>query len=84
MRKPQDPWRYQWSSHKAYLKEKTPVTIERAFVFAQFGRKSAQARAAYRSFMKDGLGTGHSERYYETVDQRFLGDEDFIREVEKQ
>ena len=31
--------------------------------------------------MEEGLGQGHQEKYYETVDQRFLGDESFVSQV---
>ena len=33
--------------------------------------------------MKEGLDQGHVERSYDTVEQRFLGDEKFIEQVEK-
>ena len=32
--------------------------------------------------MKEGLDQGHVERFYETVEQRFLGDERFVEQVE--
>jgi chromosomal replication initiation ATPase DnaA len=31
--------------------------------------------------MKEGMGTGHEEKYYQTADQRFLGDEQFVEEI---
>jgi len=49
----------------------------------QFGRALAQARRAYREFMEEGIGQGHMEGYYDVVDQRFLGDEEFIEKVDK-
>jgi chromosomal replication initiation ATPase DnaA len=33
--------------------------------------------------MEEGIGQGHVDRYYEVVDQRFLGDEAFIERVDK-
>lgn len=41
------------------------------------------ARRAYRRFLQEGLGTGHQAHYYEAVDQRFLGDERFLAEVQE-
>jgi hypothetical protein len=41
------------------------------------------ARRGYLSFMKEGFGQGHLDHFYETVEQRFLGDERFVNEVEK-
>jgi putative transposase len=83
LRQPQDYRKYRWSSHKAYVGEKTPVAIETALVLKQFGKGLNQARRGYVGFMEDGIGIGHVESYYETVDQRFLGDEEFIQEVDK-
>lgn len=78
-----DPWHYPWSSHRAYLGESCPVRVETALVLGQFGREVGRARRAYLRFMEEGLPLGHVERYYETVNQRFLGDEGFIREVDR-
>ena len=33
--------------------------------------------------MKEGLGQGHLDRFYQTLEQPFLGDEQFVDEVEK-
>jgi len=82
LKHPHDPWRYRWSSHRGYLGEKIPVGVETSGVLGEFGRVLSKARQQYMSFMKEGLGQGHQESYYETVDQRFLGDERFIEEVE--
>lgn len=41
------------------------------------------ARQAYRRFLKDGLAHGHQGWFYETVNQRFLGDERFIEEADR-
>src|SRR3989338_8544160 len=83
LRRPNDPWKYRWSSLRAYLGEKTPVEVDTKLVLAQFGRTFGPARRAYRKFMEEGIGRGHDDRYYELVDQRFLGDEDFIDKVDK-
>lgn len=84
LKQPQDPWRYPWSSHRAYLGTETPVRVETAPVLGHFHRQVGLARRAYLRFMRDGLPTGHQSRYYETVDQRFLGDERFLDRVARQ
>jgi REP element-mobilizing transposase RayT len=84
LRQPQDPWRYPWSSHRAYLGAGTPVRVEAAKVLGQFHRQVGLARQAYQRFMREGLPTGHQARYYETVDQRFLGDERFLDAITRQ
>ena len=70
-------------SHRAYLGEYTPVTIQTTSVLKQFGSNPSVARRGYLSFMKEGLGQGHLDRLDQTVEQRFLGDERFVNEVEK-
>ncbi|MCC6140614.1 MAG: transposase [Nitrospira sp.] len=83
LRTPITPWTYQWSSHAAYLGHAGPVTVQTATVLATLHRQTGPARQAYRRFLMDGLTHGHQERFYETVDQRFLGDERFIEEADR-
>ncbi len=81
LRDPHDPWRYRWSSHRAYLGKGSPVKVDTQEVLSQFGSRLGAARRAYLGFMKDGMKQGHDERYYQTHDQRFLGDEGFVKAV---
>jgi len=83
LKRPVDPWRYPWSSHRAYPGAAGPVQVETAVVLGQFGNHVGRARHAYRRFMADGLGRGHEAQYYATVDQRLLGDEAFIEAVDQ-
>jgi len=83
MRRRVDPWRYKWSSHKGYLGKGCPVSIETRFVLGQFGKAIGQARRSYIQFMREGLGIGYEAKYYDTIDQRLLGDEQFIEEVDR-
>jgi len=78
---PDDPWRYQWSSHGAYLGKRSPVKVDSQEVLRQFGSTVRAARRGYQRFMNEGMDQGHEEKYYETIDQRFLGDEPFISKV---
>jgi REP element-mobilizing transposase RayT len=83
MKRRVDPWKYPWSSHRAYIGDDCPVGIEKSLVLGQFGRTKGQARRSYLRFMREGMGMEHEERYYETIDQRFLGDERFIEGVDR-
>lgn len=83
IRAPVSPWTYRWSSHAAYLGRPSPVEVNAASVLASFHRRVGPARQAYRRFMREGLALGHQDRFYETVDQRFLGDERFIEETDR-
>jgi REP element-mobilizing transposase RayT len=71
------------SSHPAYVGEPGPVTIQTTSVLKQFGSNASVARRGYLAFMKERLGQGHLDRFYQTLEQRFLGDEQFVDEVEK-
>jgi REP element-mobilizing transposase RayT len=83
IRIPVSPWTYPWSSHAAYLGRPSPVEVSTASVLSAFHRQVGPARRAYRRFLLDGLALGHQERFYETVDQRFLGDERFLEETDR-
>ena len=81
LKTPENLATYRWSSHHAYLGKKGPVAIDTALVLEHFGNGPAQAAKAYARFIAEGQKLGHDETYYQTVDQRFLGDEKFIERV---
>jgi hypothetical protein len=83
LRHPLDPWRYRWSSHGAYLGRDSLVKVESSLVLGQLGRVMGRARRAYLRFMAEGRDLGHQVNYYQTVDQRFLGDERFIERIDQ-
>ena len=83
IRTPLSPWTYRWSSHAAYVGRSSPVQVNTAAVLGIFHRQVGPARQAYRKFLQEGLAQGHQDRFYETVDQRFLGDEGFIEEADR-
>jgi hypothetical protein len=78
---PQDLASYRWSSHESYLGGNGPVALDTALVLEQLGNSARRARNAYRKFIEDGQPLGHEQRYYDTVDQRFLGDEKFVQQI---
>ena len=81
LKNPEERATYRWSSHPAYLGGTAPVAVATGLVLGQLGNSKAQARKVYRKFIEDGQGLGHEERYYQAVDQRFLGDEKFVQQV---
>jgi REP element-mobilizing transposase RayT len=83
LRNGRDPWKYRWSSHRAYLGANTKVRIASDLVLGEMAKKVGQARRAYVKFMEEGLAGGHEQKYYQTIDQRFLGDETFVEKVSK-
>jgi putative transposase len=72
---------YRWSSHHAYLGRNGPIAVDTTLVLEQLSNRPAEAVRTYRRFIADGQKLGHDETYYQTVDQRFLGDEKFIEKV---
>jgi hypothetical protein len=81
IRTPVNPWTYPWSSHRAYLGHASPVQVPTTPVLMLFHRQLGPARHAYRKFVMEGLSQGHQARFYDIVDQRFLGDERFLEDV---
>lgn len=78
---PVDPWRYRWSSHAAYLGRAGPVKVDTQAVLRQLGSQVGTARRGYQRFIEEGMKQGHDEKYYQTLDQRFLGEDSFVQEV---
>jgi hypothetical protein len=76
-----DPARYAWSSHGAYLKGAGEGWMAVEEVLPLWGRRRAEAVAAYQRFVREGMGEGHRADLYELVDQLILGDDAFVEEV---
>jgi putative transposase len=83
MRSPFDAANYRWSSHRAYLGKDNLVRIDTAPVLGEFAKSVGKARLGYLRFMAEGKATGHQPDYYDVRDQRFLGDERFVEEIEE-
>lgn len=83
MRYPMDAERYRWSSHGAYRGKDNLVRIETGPVLGQLAKSVGKARLAYLKFIADGKLAGHQADYYDVRDQRFLGDERFVEEIEE-
>ncbi len=79
----QDPDRYPWSSHAAYLARTGTKWIAVDEVLPLFAKRPAQAISAYRRFVRDGLQLGHRDELYEVVEQTYLGDEQFVETVKE-
>lgn len=79
-----DPAEYSWSSHRTYLGLAHDSIIAPSLVLEQFGRDLTQALEAYQAYITQGVSEGHEPRYYQVVDQLFLGDERFVARVKKQ
>ncbi|MCH7915180.1 MAG: transposase [Deltaproteobacteria bacterium] len=78
-----DPRRYAWSSHGAYLEGGGSGWIAVEKVLPRWGSSRRQAVAGYQRFVWEGLRKGHRADFYEVVDQRYLGDDEFVDRLEK-
>ena len=78
-----DPDKYRWSSHRSYLENDGKKWIAVDEVLPRWGKRRAQAVVGYRRFVQDGLKEGHRDDLYAVVDQRYLGDEEFVDRVEQ-
>ena len=83
MRYPVQAATYRWSSHGAYMGKDNLVRIESAPVLGEFAKSLGKARLGYLRFMEDGKANGHQPDYYDVRDQRFLGDERFVEQIEE-
>ena len=83
MRAPTDPGMYRWSSHGAYLGKSGLVKVEASMVLAALVTSVGQARRAYLRFMAEGKGSGHRADYYDVLDQRFLGERNFVEQIDE-
>jgi hypothetical protein len=84
MRSPIQAATYRWSSHGSYLGKDNLVRIETGAVLGEFAKSLGKARMGYLRFMAEGEAKGHQADYYDVRDQRFLGDERFVEQVEEQ
>lgn len=76
-----DPRGYRWSSHEAYVRGNSTGGIAVEEGLKLWGAQRGQAIKAYQEFVRDGLGAGHQDEYYEVKDQRYLGSDNFVEAV---
>lgn len=76
-----DPRDYKWSSHMIYLGIEGNDLVDCDFVLSQFAETRRKAIKLYERFVLEWLVKGRKEEFYRAIDQRFLGDKDFVIEV---
>ncbi|NWF92555.1 MAG: hypothetical protein HXY46_06530 [Syntrophaceae bacterium] len=76
-----NPANYPWSSYSSYLGRSRDSITDTDFVLSQFSDKKNAARRKYDLYVRDRLGQGHRDDFYETKDQRFLGDGEYLEYV---
>lgn len=78
-----EPEKYLWTGHLSYIGKGRDDLLDKDLVLRQFGKGKYLARREYRQFVLDGLPMGHQKKYYEVKDQRYLGEEEFIDQIER-
>jgi len=78
-----DPDEYKWSSHRAYLGLEHSKIVDIEPVLSQFSKNIQKSILLYKSFVLEWIDEGKKDDFYITVDQRFLGETDFIEDVKK-
>jgi hypothetical protein len=77
-----DPEDYGWTGHLSYLRKGEEGLIDEGFVLGQFSENRSLARRRYRRFVWEGISLGHERKYYHVKDQRYLGEDSFIEQIE--
>jgi hypothetical protein len=80
-REVEDPADYYWSSHRAYLGRDSSAVVDSDFVLSHFSNLKRRARKLYERFILDRLKDELNEEFKKGFVQMYLGDEDFIEEV---
>ena len=72
---------YRWSSEQAYRKRSSGEgLVDTETVFRMFSENRSRARLKYVEFMDDGV-TVKKQEVYATIDQRLLGDDQFVDRI---
>ena len=75
------PFDYRWSSEPIYRKRNNGGgLVDTETVFRMFSENRSRARLKYVEFMDDGV-TVKKQEVYATIDQRLLGDDQFIDRI---
>ncbi len=77
-----DPADYPWSGHRAYLDSAGAGFVDADSVLGMLGERRSLARRRYRAFVAEELRTGSRPEYYQVRDQRLLGDDQFVEQVQ--
>jgi REP element-mobilizing transposase RayT len=77
------PHQYPWSSYRFYVREAKDMLVDGDFLLAQFSNKKATAKREYGRFVRSRISQGHRGDFYELMDQRFLGTDEFVEDIRR-
>lgn len=76
------PEQYRWSSYAAYIgTSRTPHWLTTYWLLQYFGKKTSDARNAYRFFVEAALSTSGEDPLKEATATLILGKAEFIEEI---
>lgn len=78
----EQPHKYPWSSHHSYLSGKASDILSINLPLSLLRQDGRISISEYRKFIADGIKDGYREELYMAKDQRYLGTDDFVAEVE--
>ena len=78
-----DPSKYKWSTHRVYLGLDRDDLVDTEFVLSQFSKSRKKAVELYREFVMEWKDVGRIDAFYQVVDQRILGEDNFVIKVKK-
>ncbi|HET8761479.1 MAG TPA: transposase [Nitrospiria bacterium] len=78
-----DPADYPWSGHRAYLDSVGEGLVDTETVLGMLGERRSLAQKRYQAFVTEELTGGSRPEYYQVRDQRFLGDDAFVEQMQR-
>lgn len=79
-----DPKDYEWTSYRVYIGLDMNPLIDSEAILAQFGENKVEQYIAYMKFVSDEEEGPIDWRNIESSSQSFVGDEQFIKKIQKQ
>jgi putative transposase len=76
----QQPGEYRWSSHRTYLGLNEEGFVDKGIVLRMFSKNLERGCRLYQEYMQEEEKAA-KEGFYQTVDQRVLGDDAFVESV---
>jgi putative transposase len=78
-----NPDDYLWNSHQAYLGYLNQPFVKKDLIFKMFSEDESAARKKYWQFIRDGIDKRRQNALYNVIDQRYLGNPEFVERVKQ-
>jgi putative transposase len=78
-----NPDSYPWSSHLVYLGYLDQPYVENDLVLEMLSDDESEQSKIYWQFIADGIAKEHQDTFYDVIDQRLLGNPEFVSRVKQ-